>query len=338
MTLTRRRLLAATGTLAAASLLSACNSSSTTPVEVAANASPSGTGFPVAVTHKYGVTEVLTPPQRIVTVGLTEQDTLLALGHRPVGVTEWYGKQPSAVWPWARTALGDAQPEVLSTADGFQLEKIGALVPDLIIGTNSGMTKQDYASLSKLAPTIANSGNYDSDYFEPWTIQTSQIGAAVGRPAEAAQLIADIQRRYRDAAAAHPQFANQKAVFLQAPYYEGNAIAYQDGLGTDFITDLGFTVPKEIDAYATEDGQAYLPVEKLDVLDVADVLIWATENDAARAELEKNKLFGQLRAVREGCSLYTGAELSGAIYFSTVLSLPYILDTLLPQLERVLPA
>ncbi len=82
----------------------------------------------------------------------------------------------------------------------------------------------------------------------------------------------------------------------------------------------------------------YIPVEKLDLLDVADVLIWATEDAKAKAELEKNKLFGRLRAVREGRSLYTGSELAGAIYFSTVLSLPYVADTLVPQLQQALPA
>ncbi|MET1004780.1 MAG: ABC transporter substrate-binding protein, partial [Propionibacteriaceae bacterium] len=84
--------------------------------------------------------------------------------------------------------------------------------------------------------------------------------------------------------------------------------------------------------------QAYIPVEKLDVLDAADMLIWATEDDKAKAELEKNKLFGQLKAVREGRSTYTGGELAGAIYFSTVLSLPYVVDQLVPQLAEALAA
>jgi hypothetical protein len=31
------------------------------------------------------------------------------------------------------------------------------------------------------------------------------------------------------------------------------------------------------------------------------------------------------------------SELAGAIYFSTVVILPYVLDTLVPQLDQVLP-
>ncbi len=78
-------------------------------------------------------------PQRVVSVGLTEQDMLLALGVVPVGVTEWYGEHPYAAWPWAVEALGDAEPTVLVNNDGFDFEAIAALDPDLIIGTNAGI-------------------------------------------------------------------------------------------------------------------------------------------------------------------------------------------------------
>ena len=63
---------------------------------------------------------------------------------------------------------------------------------------------------------------------------------------EAQRLVDDLTKRFADEAAAHPQFAEVPAIFLQAPYYEGHAIAYQDGLSTDFLTDLGFVIPKEL--------------------------------------------------------------------------------------------
>lgn len=331
-----RRLLLAGSLVALAGGLTGCNSSATT----ASTGDPSATDgavFPVTVTHKYGETTVPAEPIRVVVVGYTEQDILLALGVAPVATTEWYGNQPYAVWPWATPKLGEAKPEVIDASDKLPLEQIAALTPDLIIGTNAGLTQDVYDSLTKIAPTIANSGKYDSDWFEPWPIQTVMVGKALGKEAAAQRLVDDLRRRFADAAAAHPQFAGVPAIFLQAPYYEGNAIAYQDGLSTDFLTDLGFVIPKELSAYEREGEQAFIPVEKLDVLNAGDVLIWATEDDAAKAKLAENKLFGQLAAVKAGRSLYTGGELAGAIYFSTVLSLPYVLDTLVPQLERVLP-
>lgn len=335
--LSRRLLLTGSLSVALVAGLASCNSSASSETSDDVGATDQAV-FPVTVTHKYGDTVVPSEPKRVVVVGFTEQDILLALGVAPVATTEWYGEQPYAVWPWATPALGDATPEVIKAPDKLPLEQIAALTPDLIIGTNAGLTADVYASLTKIAPTIANSGKYDSDWFEPWPIQTVMVGKALGKEAEAQRLVDDLTKRFADEAAAHQQFAGVPAIFLQAPYYEGNAIAYQDGLSTDFLTDLGFVVPKELDAFASDEAQAYIPVEKLDVLDAGKVLIWATEDDKAKAELEKNKLFGRLEAVQAGRSLYTGGELAGAIYFSTVLSLPYVLDQLVPQLEKALPA
>ena len=99
------------------------------------------------MTHKFGDTVVPEQPKRVVSVGVTEQDVLLQLGVVPVGVTEWYGEQPDATWPWAHDLLDGAKPEVLSVSDGFEFEKVAALEPDLIVGTNAGMTEKDYQLL-----------------------------------------------------------------------------------------------------------------------------------------------------------------------------------------------
>ena len=340
---TVRRLALTAAALAFGLLVTACGSSagsaSGSDASSGAVASTSGSAtstdaFPVSVTHQFGTTVIESAPTRVVSAGYTEHDTLLALGVTPVGVTDWYGDQPYATWPWAQDELGSATPEVLSLADGFQFEKIAALEPDLIVGTNAGMTAEDYAKLSLIAPTIAQSGQY-TDYFEPWYLQSVAIGTAVGKTAEVTELVAGVRQQFTDAAAAHPEFAGVPAVFLQNAVYDGSVIAYQKGLSTDFLTDLGFDIPAELDAFATDGGQAYIPVEQLNVLDSADVLIWGTEKDADQVELEKVPLFSTLTAVKNGRSIYTGGELAAAIYFTTPLSLQFVLDTLVPELERV---
>ncbi len=336
-----RRIAAAIAALGLIVVVSACGSAtasgtgstqeSSTPLSGSAGA----TGFPLSVTHKFGTTVIEQEPTRVVSAGYTEHDTLLSLGVIPVAVTDWYGDQPYATWPWAQDELGDATPEVLSLADGFQFEKIAALKPDLIVATNAGMEAEDYTKLSAIAPTVAQSGEF-TDFFEPWYVQSIAIGEAVGRSAEVTELVDDVRAQFADAAAANPEFAGVPAVFLQNAIYDGSAIAYQKGLSTDFLTDLGFDIPSEIDAFATEGGQAYIPVEQLTVLDNAEVLIWGTEADSDKADLEQVPLFDGLSAVQAGRSIYTGGELAAAIYFTTPLSLPYVLDSLVPQLAAVL--
>lgn len=316
--------------LAVLSLLAACGSEDDDGNGT--TAAPGGDdAFPVTVEHAFGETTVPDEPRRVVTVGYTEQDTLLALGVVPVGVTEWYGEQPFAVWPWAQDELGDAEPEVLDASDGINVEAVAALEPDLIVSTNAGLDEETYEALSGIAPTIAHSGDHDA-YFEPWDVQVELIGTALGQRDEALALIGDLQDRFARVAAAHPEFAGTAAVFLQNAVYDGAFIAYQDGLSTDFLTDLGFVVPESIGQFAA-DGQAYIPLEQAGVLNDAEVLVWGTETPADRPALEAQAVYRALEPVRGGHLAFTDEVLAGAIYFTSPLSLPYVLDELVPRLE-----
>jgi len=328
-TLSRRGLLA--GGLGTAALLglSACGSS-----ESPSSKGSTGAGFPVRVKHKFGTTEIPAAPQRVVSAGSCTQDYLLALGVVPVGITEWYGDQPDATWPWAQSALKGAHPTVLSADDGFSFEKIASLRPDLIVATNDGVNAANYAKLSAIAPTIPQSGEYDN-YYEPWDVQTIAIGTALGRRAAAEKIVRDIHGRFAHEKASHAEFHGTKAIFLQNAVYDGSVLASPAGYNTQFLTDLGFVVPRDIDVYA-KDAQAYIPLERLSVLDSADVLIWATEKPSDETALKKIPGFDRLKAVREGRSLYTGGVLSGAIYFTSPLSLPHVLDNLVPELATAL--
>jgi iron complex transport system substrate-binding protein len=147
-------------------------------------------------------------------------------------------------------------------------------------------------------------------------------------------VIDEIKAGFAEAAAEHPEFAGTSIVFLQNAFYDGEAIAYQDGLSTDFLTDLGFTIPSELAAFerAGEGAQAYIPLEQLSVLDTGDVLLWATEAPGDRGALEAEPLYSSLAAVRDGRLVFTDGVTAGAIYFTSVLSLPFVLEHLVPAL------
>jgi iron complex transport system substrate-binding protein len=317
------------GGLAATLALAGCGSSGDSVADAGAT---SGGAFPARVVHKFGTTTVAAKPQRIVVVGLTEQDAVLALGFKPIATTEWYGNQPHAVWPWARAALGDSTPTVLSNADGFQFEKIAALRPDLILGVNSGMKRADYDKLSRLAPTIA-AGRGSTDYFSPWDQQVELIAAALGKPDEGRALVDGIRDEYAKVAAAHPEFRGKTATFSQNAFSDGLIYVYPDGLATDFLTMLGFTINPKLTPLAERPGeQVGVSAERLGVLD-ADVIVFATEEPSDVAALRKVPTFDKLSAVSQHRAVYTDGTLAGAMYFISPLSLPYVLDRLTPLLE-----
>ncbi|MFT4167276.1 MAG: ABC transporter substrate-binding protein [Microlunatus sp.] len=298
--------------------------------------------FPVTVSHRYGETTIKAAPQRIVVVGFTEQDTLLALGITPIATTTatWAGSDEEYnVYPWAKDKLGDAKPAVLDSTEGLQLDQIKALKPDLILGTTAGLDQDAYTELSKIAPTIANTGASGSDSYEPWDTQTEIIGEAVGKAPEAKKLIADLNQRFADAKVAHPQFQGVTAAFVQAPYTDGSVIAWPAGLSSDFLTDLGFVIPESLDKFVSEEAlQAEIPAEDTKVLDDAKILVWGNEDSQDEADIRADKVLSKLEAMKEGRVIFTGSMVTTAIYFSTILSVPYVLDAVVPELERVVPA
>jgi iron complex transport system substrate-binding protein len=319
-------------TLLVAAALAGCGSDSS-PSETSESAATAEGAFPAKVEHKYGTTTVPSKPERVVSVGFTEHDTMLALGEKPIATSEWYGEQPYATWPWARDELGSAKPTVLNNGDGFQFEKIAALRPDLILGVNSGMTKEDYEKLSQLAPTIpAPKGS--EDWFGNWDAQTELIAAALGKPEQGRKLVKDVKDAYAKAAAEHPEFKGKTATFVQNGFYNGLIYAYQDGLNTDFLTMLGFKINPKLTPLVENPGeQVGLSEERLDVLE-ADTIVFATEEPGDLTKLKKVPTFNELDAVADKRAVYTDGTLAGAIYFMTPLSLDYVLEHLTPQLEK----
>lgn len=320
--------------LVAALFLTACgDDGSASDDEPSTTESAAAGAFPVTVPHKYGETVVPEAPERVVSVGLTEQDVLLQLGVVPVAVTEWYGEQPQATWPWAHDLLEGAEPEVLSTSNGFEFEKIAALEPDLIIGTNAGMTEKDYELFSAIAPTVT-SVEGSLDYFSPWQDQVLQVARGLGREADGQALVDQTEAAYADVAAAHPEWADLTASFSQGGPSDGQLYVYPAGLNTDFLTELGFTMTPGLEEYAPDEGsQALISAENVGLIE-ADVVVWATESAEQFEELQAFGTVGTLPAVAEGRSVYTDETLAGAIYFLTPLSLEYVLERLTPMLEQ----
>jgi iron complex transport system substrate-binding protein len=298
-------------------LVAAC--SSTKPGEVAKDGS-------VTVKHIFGETKIPAPPKRVVSAGFTEQDDLLAVGVVPIAVTDWFGGEPFGVWPWAQPKLGGAQPVVLSLADGIQVDQIAALKPDLIVATNAGLDQDTYTKLSAIAPTIAQSGS--DAFFEPWKDQATAIGQAVFKADDMTKLIADVDQKFADVGKNNPQFAGKKVLLLGGTFYQDSVSVTTQGWRTDFLTNMGFTIP---------DTGGLVPRDKMaSVLDGADVLIWKTESDDEQAALLADPIVAKLRATIGKRNVFTGKDLSGAIAFASPLSYPVVADQLPPRIARVL--
>ena len=326
--------LLTTALVAVAALAAGCGDDEETTESAAGTttAKAEQAAFPATIEHKYGSTTVEKAPERVVVVGLREQDALLALDVVPVGTTEWYGKRKGAIFPWAEDELdGRPLPKKLTNTDGIEVEEVAALRPDLIVGIYSGMTKQEYATLSKIAPTIGQVKG-KVDYGSTWQEELEMVGRAVGKPDEAAEWKAKTEKLLADARAEHPDFSGKEAAF--ATPYQGYYVYGKQDARSALLESLGFTFPKSLtDIGNGEEFGGALSGEKLDLLDI-DAVVWFATKDA-EAKVKKDPVYRKLKVRTEGRDVFIDEQ--GEFYESTSfvspLSMPTILEGLVPRLE-----
>ncbi|MEU3707218.1 iron-siderophore ABC transporter substrate-binding protein [Streptomyces anulatus] len=301
-----------------------------------------GGAFPVTVEHAFGSTEVSKAPKRVVTVGYTDDQAVLAFGVKPVGMVDQYpnpaGQTPdiNTQWPWVKDQWGDTRPEVvMKNGDaGPNFEKIASLRPDLIIAVYSEVDKAAYEKLSRIAPTVGRTKGEKELFSAPWQDNAVHIAKALGKEKEGAELVKGIQTKLDAAKKAHPEFGGQKAVALS--WYKDSISAFTS---TDvrgrLVTGTGFDYQTEIDKIADGGFSTELSPERIDLIDVDRIFVI---NDKADTDaLKKFELFNNLPAVKNGKVSYLldseGPAVGAAMSQGTLLSLPYAIDELVASVK-----
>ena len=342
----RRTLLSSAGkaaaVLAAATLtLSACSTGPAASVPEATGSS-SSTAFPVTLKHVYGETIIEKQPTRVATVSWVNDDVAIALGVVPVGVpkNEWGGNAKGST-PWKDAALeklgagfGTAKaPVQYSEADGVNFTEIAKLSPDVILAAYSGLTEEDYKKLSEIAPVVAHP---DVAYGTSWQDATTTIGKALGKEAEAAALVSDTQDAVKDKVAQYPQIQGKSFIYgnLEPAKGDGVNVYTANDNRPRFLTEIGMTLAPVVADKSKGSKEFYIPwsAEKANELDSDIFVTWvpdASTTDAIKAD----PLLGQIPAIKAGALVADSDNtLTLSISASSPLSLPWSLDTFLPQL------
>ncbi|WP_323743019.1 MULTISPECIES: iron-siderophore ABC transporter substrate-binding protein [unclassified Rathayibacter] len=313
----------------AALLLTAC--SATGDGAPGASGASATAGFPVTVEHAFGSTTVESA-DRVVATSWTNQDVALALGVTPVGFTRAsYGDEDGdGLLVWTKEALdarGAATPTLFDETDGVPFEAISDLAPTVILSAYSGITQQDYDTLSQIAPTVAYPG---LPWGTTWQDSARLDGAALGLADEAAATVAEVEGDIARAVAQHPTLAGTTFVYGWFDPTDTSTFTYYtpNDARVKFVEDLGLDVAPSVTALSG-DSKAFsgtVSAENADQLD-ADVLI-VYGDDTTLATMQADPLLSKIPAIARGSVsvLRDGSSVAMATSSPNLLSIPWVLD------------
>jgi iron complex transport system substrate-binding protein len=311
-------------------LAAGCGGGEVTEAGGSSPARDDSASFPVTIEHKYGSTTIEEEPQRVVTVGFSDHDAVLALGVVPVGLRNWYGEYERGVWPWAEGLVGEAKPAILPSED-LNFEQIAVLRPDLILSLYSGLEEGEYEKLAQIAPTVAQSGEH-VNFGTPWQEATRTTGRALGRADEADDLVKEVEAEFEAIRKSHPEFEGVELAYAGVYGEEKYYVETEGSTRVQILLDLGFKVPSELAALGEDSFYHDLSPERLDLLD-QEIVLWEPADISQMPAVEKNALYQSLAVAREDREVFlTDPVIAGAMAHSTVLSLPVVLEELVPQL------
>jgi len=261
--------------------------------------------YPITIKHAFGETIISSKPERVATIAWANHDVALALGVVPVGFSAAnYGVQDdSGLLPWTAKKLqelGVTDPNVFQDTAGLDFEAISDSEPDVILAAYSGITQEEYDTLSQIAPVVAYP---EVPWVITWREQVRMNATGMGLAAEGEQLITQIEQLIADKVAQYPELNGVNAAFTYfSPADLSSFYVYlpSDPRG-EFLGELGMVFPESVNEHVTpETGFALtLSAENADALNDAEILV--TYGDEALLQaLQADPVFSQVPAVKRG--------------------------------------
>lgn len=348
--MSRRTLPAASIALASVLLTAACGTGSggSDPASPSASATAAGVAttsattdsFPVSITHAFGTTTIEKRPERVAAIGWGNHEVPLALGIVPVGMSKavWGDDDKDGVLPWVEekiTALGGQTPALFDDTDGIDYEAVANTRPDVILAAYSGLTKEQYDQLSRIAPVVA----YPE---KPWSTSLEDMvemdAKALGRSADGKKLADDLDAQIEAAAAKHPGLEDKAAMFAYVDPKDLSKVGFYTPLDPRamLLEKVGMKTPKVVED-GVNSGTFFSTVsaENSDRFSDVDVMVtYAPDAKAALDTVRGNPLWAAMPVVKNGAIAVLEDDTPlAAVGNPSPLNVPWGLDRYLGELE-----
>ena len=296
------RILGVFAVAAVALSLSAC-----APASDEGESTASDGVFPVTIDHAYGTTTIESKPDRVATVAWANHEVPLALGIVPVGMSKatWGDDDDNGVLPWVEDKLdelGADTPVLFDDTDAIDFEAVADTQPDVILAAYSGLTQEEYDTLSKIAPVVAYPDVAWGTSVEDMILMDSK---ALGLEAEGEKLVDDVEGEIDAALAAHSELEGKKVLFAYIDPSDLSQVGFYTSHDTrpGFLADHGLPMPAIVEEETAGTDEFYVSVssEEADRFDDVDVFVTYGDADGELiAQMQADPLLSQIPAVANG--------------------------------------
>ncbi|RQP11124.1 MAG: iron-siderophore ABC transporter substrate-binding protein [Microbacteriaceae bacterium] len=263
--------------------------------------------FPVTIEHAFGKTTIEAKPERVATVAWSNQEVPLALGVVPVGMpaVSWGDDDGDGVLPWVEERLGELgaeTPVLFDETDGIDFEAVADTAPDVILAAYSGLTQDEYDTLSKIAPVVA--------YPEvAWGTSLEDMirldATALGLAEEGEELIERLHTEIDAALDANSAIADERVLFSWLDASDFSQIGFYTIHDTrpGFLASLGLPVPAIVAEESARTDAFYTTVSAEEAERFADVDIFVSYGDPEGDLVERmqaDPLLSKIPAIAAG--------------------------------------
>lgn len=340
---------------ASALALSACSSSDGESTESSQTSAASGTdtatataessaansdnavSYPLTLPTAFGDVTIKERPERVATLGFSDEALALAMGANVVAAPISYSKIAGASED-PKLPYVDAPKEDVTWVNPRKLkvEEVAATHPDVILAHAAFMMDQElYEKLSAIAPVVT----YQEElYKSPAPEIAERIGKVLGVPEKAKELVEAADKARADFKKAHPQLDGSTYLYGQAADNQMVMLVKKPDASVWFMEQLGLT---PLPAVAEMDpGKVHLKAavaisyENASVIDDADLLLMTFRSPDGQKEFETNPAIKSLPIMQDRY-VTLGSEVATALQDPNVVAVPWLLKKLEPAMAKV---
>ena len=330
--------------LALAAALAGCSSGRASDTD-ASDGGGTGGGAEITIEHAFGTTTIPAVPEVVTTVAWANHEVPLALGVVPAGMAaaNFGDDDGNGLLPWVEEALeelGVEPPVLFDETDGIDFEGVADTAPEVILAAYSGLTQEDYDTLTRIAPTVPYP---EIAWGTPWREMITVNATGMGMASEGEALVADLEGQIEEALAAHPAISGKNAMFLtHVDTTDLSEVSFYTAHDTRtmFFEDLGMSIAPSVVAASEETAEfsSTVSAENADVFSDVEIIV-TYGDDSLLAALEADPLLSQMPAVSRGAVVrLPGDSPLGTAANPTPLAIPYILEDYLAELDRAASA